>query len=646
MNKNTIGYSKNESLIMNNKEPHKIIFDEFNQVDKQGWIDLVLKSLKLSDIDALVSNTYENIPIHPFYTPEDLIAFKSLQTYQHGCANTQNSLYPPRYWTNFQRLPCLEEANSNKLALKALNSGADGILFNFAAKKSEVDFSMLLENIQLPYCNISFSGNLPNSDNLLNYLVYAKHNFPELTSKINGFYHWDLISQWMQGNAKSSLDFNPIASLIKASQDLSDFKVLTVQGDHYHEQGANAVQELAFVLNGIVDYIDHLTKLGISAADVFRNLSISFSIGNDLFMEISKLRAFRILFDQLITSYNISDFSSNDLHIHCNTSFWTKTLFDEESNLLRNTTEAMAAIIGGCNSLLVIPHDSLTKIPSSFSNRIALNISNIIKEEAYLDKIVDPAAGSYYVENLTGNLVTSGWELFKKIEAKGGLIKSFQSNYIQQEIEEVRQKKHQDIASQKSIVVGTNQYPSLQQKTKPLIEYKPEPKQNNHFKTFYNPHRASEQFEVLRGKTSEILENFGNEPLITILQMGNDKLPKLRYGFINTFFQSAGFMTSKVELGEDFVKDMDAIEKDETHVIILCGSDETYLEKGIPLIERLKSMSSPPLIYLAGKLTTKAKEINEAGLTGCIYLNCDLIATIQTIHLHLAAIAGEEVKLK
>ncbi len=628
---------------MSNKEPKADFFDEFNFVDKQGWIDLVLKELKQTDLKPLVSNTYEKIAIQPFYTSEDYKKYAQLHDYQHSFANHNNAVFPPRHWANYEEIDCTDTLKANRLALNALNAGAEGVLINCEGGAS-IDYSKLLKDIQVPYCHVSLKGKGMDDEKVGDYLDYIKRTFPDHLALINGFFAKDMIANWSNGTLPDGPDFERLSILIKKTAGIPGFKPISIQAHQFHNNGANAIQEVAFILNKIVDYIDKLGEFGITPETVVSNLYVSFSIGNDLFMEISKLRAFRILFDQLTKAYKISALLPGDIPIHCTTSNWTKTVFDLETNLLRNTTEAMAAILGGCNSLHVSPHDALIAAPSSFSKRIARNISNILREEAYLDKVVDPAAGSYYVENLTGKIANNSWELFKMIEEKGGFIASFKLNIIQEEINNIKREKLENISRQKAIIVGTNQYPNLQDKLVPTTDVKTSHETSHEF-SYLQSRRASEEIETLRSNTQSILKNFEETPIVTILNLGKNKIQKIRHDFIKTFFNVAGFDTDSIDINPHDLKNPINKGENAKRVLIICGNDEDYIESSIPLVKALKSVNANCMVYLAGKIDQISDQLKMAKLDGHIYLRCDLINTVAAIHQYLLSEEGKEINI-
>lgn len=355
------------------------LFDHYKPLSKSEWIKKAIDDLKGTDYKSLTWQAPDDITIQPFYTSEDL----------------SESLYPTeflvninednnRHWENLDKIEVESEKTANKIALTALNSGADGIIFDLV--ESKPDLNILLENILLPYCKIYFTGNI---DVSIDFLAYAKRQ--------------NISFKELGGGLLTSLPIEKYQDMV-SNNAFSGFKLLFVNvlnRNSYVEQLIDAVQQTTSIL-------DALTSQGFEAKTGFQNLIIKFDIGSSYFFEIARIRALRILLAGVAAAYKISDFNPASVHIHCQTV--VKIEEDKNKNLIRNTSEAMSAILGGCNSLYTTPHDQ--EAVTAFSRTIARNVSLILKEEAYLDKVADPAAGSFYLEILTRELAEKAWQKF------------------------------------------------------------------------------------------------------------------------------------------------------------------------------------------------------------------------------------------
>jgi methylmalonyl-CoA mutase len=259
----------------------------------------------------------------------------------------------------------------------------------------------------------------------------------------------------------------PIASLenmpklVEETARLSGgMRVINICGAAIQNAGSTLVEELAFALAMASDYLHNLTSRGLDPQLVQNTMQMNLSTGPDFFLEIAKLRAARILWNSLATAYG-ADPSDATVIIHSTTSMWNLTLYDPYVNMLRGTTEAVAAILGGADLVTVLPFDFRFGESSSFADRIARNVQLILREEAYLDRVADPASGSYYIEKLTDSFCEKSWELFQEIEAMGGFQKAFELGWIQEKVNGSKRKKLENYTSGKNKLIGTNAFPDF-----------------------------------------------------------------------------------------------------------------------------------------------------------------------------------------
>lgn len=356
------------------------LFDEFRPISKEEWKQKVVKDLKGKDFEQLMWHT-EGLNIAPFYTHEDLTSIPS----GNIRLLNDNEYETGRIWQNLEKVTISNAQQANLEALEVLNQGADGIIFQ--VQDDEIPkFDMLLKNIALESCAIYFEGN--------DQLIIAFQNYIDRHS---------LTEQDLNGGFLS-----PISTVQKELilEERPLFKKLFIPFSK-----GSIVQQLVATLQKTVTVMDALTDKGKDPSVILRNLIINFEIGSSYFKEIAKLRACRILITALAKAYEVKDFAPGHFHIHAETSNASQPDEDIYNNMLRNTTQSMSAILGGCNSLYVRPHIDHKK-DDNFSRRMARNIPLILKEEAYFDKVADPAAGSYYIENLTHTFVEKAWGQF------------------------------------------------------------------------------------------------------------------------------------------------------------------------------------------------------------------------------------------
>lgn len=361
------------------------LFDDFRKPEANDWQNQIIKELKGKPIEEL-NWKIAGVEGKPFYTEEDLPnPLPQLQIPNH-----QAEALGIRNWVNYQVIEVETEKEANKKALLALNSGATGILFQL---KTVPNFSILLKDILLDYCHIAFEMK-NDSEALLNSF--------EAYIKVKG------------------ADENEVRGFIRSSESPVLSKLPNFRFFLSEEKHENANLGLAILLGKTIDVIDHKTKSVEEAEAWLKQLQFNLNVGESYFLEIARHRALRILVAQLANSYGFK-LALNDIQISSSSGQWNEPTKDEYNYLLRATTEAMTAIIGGTDAVIIQPfHHLFPKNPAQ-GERIARNISTILKDESYLDKTLDPSAGSYYIESLTAQLVEKSWAILQQIEEKGGL---------------------------------------------------------------------------------------------------------------------------------------------------------------------------------------------------------------------------------
>jgi len=381
----------------------KLSFDAFSEIDREAWKEKIITDLRGKDYDeSLVWQTKEGFDVQPFYDNSYIgETEKNIQVIQNSLLNTENPDFGYRYWANSQKIEVDDLEIANKTALEALQNGEDGLLFYLPTILSTEDLGILLQNIQLNYCRVSFHVKGLPGGLLENYKTYIQANNYELAD-VSG----ELLCDFTEAEEKVLNDI--FDSLIT----LPNFKLQLSMG----KTDTSLSEETADILAAAVNLVRVLEKFGKTPAQVLSSLSVGVHLRNNYFFEIARLRALRLLYTALANSYNVN-YKAEDLHINTTTSIEISEATKEDPylNMLSNTGQAMAGIIGGCNSLTILPHNEGIEQTDEFSMHIARNISSILKEEAYFDKVADPAAGSYYLESLTTQLAAKSWELFQEL---------------------------------------------------------------------------------------------------------------------------------------------------------------------------------------------------------------------------------------
>ena len=571
----------------------KKLFEEFAPVTTQEWEAKINVDLKGADYERkLVWNTTEGIRVKPYYRSEDLKDLSYLNSmpgefpYARGNKKDNNS------WDIRQDILVKDIASANKEALNALMKGATSVGFVINGKvKTANDLTQLLDGICLEAASVNFIAG-SEAKEIATLLGENK--------EIKGAVDFDTIGNLtIKGEfyAEEAETFNQLKSLIETSvEKLPNYRVLNVNGQYFNNSGASIVQELAFALSSANEYLARLTDLGLSVDDISSKMQFTFGVGSNYFMEIAKVRAARVLWATTVKQYAPKSDEASKMFVHSVTSNWNKTIYDPYVNMLRTTTEAMSSAIAGVESMTVKPFDSSYRESDNFSDRIARNTQMLLKEEANFDKIVDPAAGSYYIENLTNSLAEEAWKLFVEIEEKGGFVQAFKDGFVQEIIKETAQKRDLNIATRRESFLGTNQFANIDETVNNDIDLsiaKPETVKEGKVAMPIRPYRGTEAFENLRLRT----ENHTSKPKVFLFTYGNLVFRKARAAFATNFFACAGyemidnFGFTTIEEGIKAVNDCKA------EITVICSSDEEYAEIVPEIVEKLNGKTN---LVLAG----------------------------------------------
>ena len=599
------------------------MFSNFRAVSKKDWLARLSEDLKDKPYTALQWNTYEGFSLEPYYTRAELFNFDYLKELHNSELAPGNSgSGSPRQWVNNQYIKVKNEKEANSIALKALNSGADGIYFD-VSKLQGVKLELLLNDIQLKYCSVSFlAGN--EADKLLsNYLQYAKEKGVQV-EELKGIFNFDPVGEIAENGLIDSDHFRSFSAITEKTGKLPNFYGITINTATFHDSGASAVQEIAFGLNIAVAYLHHLTETGMSVADAVGNLCISVSVGTSYFMEIAKIRAFRWLFAKVAQSYGLNTYKPGDLYIHARTDLWSNSMLDPHTNMLRLTTKAMSAILGGCNALTIPAYDHNFAEPSDFSRRISRNISTILKEEAYFDKVADAAAGSYYIETITDQLIHAAWDLFLQVEDKGGFSRAFEKGFIQEEVRRVREQKLQDINLRRQKLVGVNAYAQPEEK----LSKSTSPSLPEHEKLLW-PQRRGAAYEKLRQRTEAHIAAGNSRPQALMLQFGDASMRRARAAFAADFLRCAGFATTEAQIQPQSSQLHALLEKNQVNMLVFCASDADYINEVAELADYIRKFHSG-LLFVAGR-PDALQGVKNAAIDGFIHLKSDALDLLSEI---------------
>ena len=431
------------------------------------------------------------------------------------------------------------------------------------------------------------------------------HNFDK--EKVSGSINFDPLSYRLRHNKfwkSDEEDMQQAVTLLEMNGCMKNFKVINVNGIVLHNAGATIVQELAYTLSMANEYL-------------------TLSVGSNYFMEIAKLRATRLLWSTMVAQYKPECDCAYKIHINTVASTWNKTLYDPYVNMLRSTTEGMSAAIGGSDSISLQPFDVAYKESDEFSRRISRNVQVILKEEAFMDRVVDPAAGSYYVENLTNSIAENAWKLFQSVEQQGGALKAIEDGSMRTAIEESCQKRDMNIATRRYILLGTNQYPNINETMADKIE-RVKKDDCEGLKTY----RGAMAFEEVRLETEKYAAK-NHRPSVFLLKVGNLAMRQARAGFITNFFGCAGYQIIEPAGFPTVEEGVKAAGEAKPDLIVVCSSDEEYATLGVEAAKQCKAQFPNTPFLVAGNPTECLDALKEAGTDDFIHVRVNILESLR-----------------
>lgn len=594
------------------------LFSAFDPVSKKSWKEVAIADLKGADFDKrLVWKTDEGIDVQPFYTEEDL---QDISILPHQTPAIKKS------WTNYVEVDISGQREANKFIHRMIEFGVTGILLK-VDDPEKIDFNILLGDIDPEKIQVAFKLHAPCPELILRYFSFLSLKNISL-SNIRGFVQSDVLEEWSATGLEP--DFNSLAEQLKITARAKNFRGLMLSSHAFVNAGSGVVQESAFTLNKLTDTIEMLERAGLERELIIPELSLHLAIAGDYFFEIAKLRAMRPVLSAILKCYTPS---VSHVPVLGSNAAWSKSLFDPTVNMLRNTTEAMSAILGNCDAILINPHDSTYKNPDEFSHRISLNISNLLKEESYFDKVADPAAGSYYIETITAGLAEKILHLFNQVEAQGGYIESFKKGLIQEKISALKHKKEGEIATRKKVYVGTNKYVNPREKI-PLKVETATGTLNPGF-PLLQQQRATQNFEYLRQRTQHHFELTGNKPAVCLVCFGNPAMRNARAAFSAEFFGAAAFEIMEEVFLEDVKTGAEEIAKGDADIVVICSSDAEYATLGIAFAETFRSISKDKKLIVAGYPAESIEKLIQTGINDFIHMKTSVVEFITALQNEL-----------
>jgi methylmalonyl-CoA mutase len=566
------------------------LLQEFPPVSTQVWEEVIRKDLKGTDYaKKLIWQTEEGLAVKPYYRAEDTAGLEYPEAapgtfpYARGARATGD-------WRIREEIDAIDLEEANRAAHSAVHAGAEEIAFCNTVVGNASKLGMLLANLQ------EIPVHFGNAGEALIRLLIERLKERQRPSPVS--------TGW---NPLNNLDFAAEAAAAASPM----FVPFTIHGEEFEESGATAVEELGFTLAAAVDFMAGMQERKVDADSAAASLSFSFAIGANYFFQIAKLRAFRMIWARVVESFG-GRRDCAKARIHARTSRWNETLYDPHVNILRGTTEAMSAVLGGADSISVAPFDECYKTPDEASRRLARNTQILLKQEALLSRVADPGAGSYCLEVMTDFLAQEGWKLMQGIEAAGGYQKAQSEGQIAQALAKSLAAKEKAVLSRRRIFTGTNQHPSLSEKALDRIDFsRPSGKP-----------RGAQMYEQLRLRTERHAAKTGKTPRVLLAEIGDAKMRTARSGFAANFFGCAGF-----DLTTQRFSSTDEIAASAADLIVLCSSDPEYLALATELISKLKALGRETPVIVAGS-PDSAEQLQAAGVEDFVHLRSNPIEVL------------------
>ncbi|MDE6329415.1 MAG: methylmalonyl-CoA mutase small subunit [Muribaculaceae bacterium] len=552
------------------------LFDMFPPISTDEWMAKINVDLKGADFQKkLVWRTNEGFNVMPFYRKEDLEGLPTLGTlpgefpYVRGTRDNND-------WLIRQHIQGATAQEVIDNARHAIDRGVESVGICLCGELGADALPEILKSLDLKKIEVNINCCPGKAVEVAELLVAA------------------VIEQEAADEFRGSIDFNPFRRLLKRGlefpediksvalriydivKDVKNLRCFAVDSYLLNNAGAFITQELGYALAWGAEWLTLLTEAGLTPCQIAERVKFNMGISSNYFMELAKFRAARMLWAEIVKAYGAEE-ECCKMHVHAVTSQFNQTIFDAHVNLLRSMTETMSAALAGVDSIETLPFDLQYKNPDEFSERIARNQQLLLREESHLNKVTDPAGGSYYIEVLTTSIAREAWKIFNEVEDADGFLAMLKKGEIQAKVNESGVKRHVEVARRKEILLGTNQYPNFNEFALDKIQKSCEcgcgcAAPADGAVEYLNFDRAASQFEQLRLDT----ERAANRPKVFMLTIGNLAMRLARAQFSANFFGCAGYEIID-NIGFDSVKaGVDAAIEKGADVVVLCSSDDEY----------------------------------------------------------------------
>lgn len=615
---------------------------DFPAVSAKTWKEKIITDLKGADFDKkLVWRTPEGFNVQPFYRREDLKGLKTTTSapgqfpYVRG-TKTDNE------WAIRQNIcACKSARKANEKALEVLNKGITSLGFCLDKEKLNYRFiKNLLAGIQADAVSINFKVCACAAPELAGILVRYYGRMGYNLKNMKGSINVDPIRNMLVKGKLLSREkvSEKIAAVVKAAKSLPGYRVVGVNSVILNNSGAYCAQELAYALAWGAEYMTMLTEAGVPNYKAANAIRFNMGVGGNYFMEIAKFRAARMLWAKIVEAYKAPLFTAAlkdaaKMNVSAETSRFNMTVFDAYVNLLRSQTETMSAALAGVDEIVVTPFDVTYEQPTDFAERIARNQQLLLKEEAHFDKVVDPAAGSFYLENLTHSIAEEAWKQFLAIQEQGGMYEMVAAGKVQKAMQANLTKRLADVAKRKEVLLGSNQFPNFNEKAAKKI------KNTDCACGCCGVHqqgqipalpvaRAAEEFEQLRLET----EGAKKQPVAFMLTIGNLAMRIARAQFSCNFLACAGYKVIDNNGFKTVAEGIKAARKAKADIIVLCSSDDEYATLAP---EAWKTLKDAKELFIVAGAPACMEDLQKLGIEHFIHVRCNVLETLKNFNAKL-----------
>ena len=601
------------------------LFAEFPEVSTEAWEAAIAVDLKGADYERkLVWRTTEGFSLRPYYRAENLEGLETLGT-QAGEFPYLRGVSGDNSWLTHQTIAVKCPKAANEAALKMLNAGVDSLGFCLSEELTAEQLDELLAGIVLSAVELTFCGK--GAGKLVALVLAKAENEGVAKEDLHVNFCIDPIvkhlsqkGDWCE-ECEGGKCLTKIADLIKATAEYKGVRVVNVSANVFSDSGSTIVEELGFGLSVAHEYLVRLMEAGLSVDQAAKKIRFTFAVTSNYFMEMAKLRAARLLWANIVKQYEPACECSCKMFVHARTSAWNQTVYDPYVNMLRGTTEAMSAAIAGVHSLEVLPFDYAYTTPTEFSERIARNQSLLLKHESHFDQVIDPAGGSYYIENLTKTIAEEAWKLFLELEEKGGYVEAFKAGYVVERVKASAAAKDKAIATRRQILLGANQYPNFTEVADAAVTAEAVTRTAAEGNVLV-AYRGAMAFEAMRFG----VDKSGKELKAFMLTCGNLAMARARAQFSCNFFACAGIRVQDNNFFKSVEEGVEAALASEAQIVVVCASDDDYAEVA-PKVQEL--LGGKAILVVAGAPAC-TEELQAKGINNFINVKSNVLETLRS----------------